>query len=644
MTSFSRARHLLLLPAYGLLITLPLAAATYFPMSDADLVKSSQVVALAEVVDRTTRLGPVGSKELPFTVVTLRRLEVFQGDVDETFGLVVPGGIVGDAIWAVPGAPVFQQSQLVVVMVNALPGQAGEYGLSEFGLSKFDLASDESGRRFAVRPVFGPEEDLRLSRQDHLLVPGAAAAAPARDAESFLAALRGLRHGGSLETVAYARPTSELDMIRGGVRQKFANLGGVEPGNCGGQNCLFRWFWDIGASPSATIFTTGSQTRLVSNTGFCGVDQACLVDYMADQWHGVAGTDIRISGPGTPGNLEVIFDAATPHNGNAWSTPYTCDGQGVIGIGGPSTQGGGGARTYRGISPYYAATGGTVSMRPWACDYETSTFTEVLMHEVGHVLGLSHPNQLQSIHTTTSSSQWDQAVMASRAHTPSNVTPQADDIQGMQFYYGTAAPGPAPVANFTSSNLPTAGTPVTFTDTSTNSPSGWIWFFGEPSSGSNVSRSQNPTHTYAAAGTYTVDMYAGNLNGGSRVTKTVTVAPGAVACTPSPTTLCLNGNRFAVTANFRTLQGQSGAATGVELTADSGYFYFFNAANIEIVIKVLNACSINQSYWVFAAGLTNVEVDLQVVDTRNGTLKTYHNPLETPFAPVQDTSAFATCP
>jgi hypothetical protein len=214
----------------------------------------------------------------------------------------------------------------------------------------------------------------------------------------------------------------------------------------------------------------------------------------------------------------------------------------------------------------------------------------------------------------------------------------------MQFYYGTAAPGPAPAANFTFRAAPSAGAPVSFTDTSTNSPSGWIWFFGEPSSSSNVSRSRNPTHTYPAAGTYTVDMYAGNLNGGSRVTKTVTVAPGAVACVPSATTLCLNNNRFAVSANFRTSQGQSGAATGVELTADSGYFYFFNAANIEIVIKVLNACPVNQHFWVFAAGLTNVEVDLQVLDTQNGTVKLYQNPIDTAFAPVQDTSAFATCP
>jgi hypothetical protein len=645
MTSFSRACHLLLLPAFGLLIASPLTAATYFPMSDADLVRSSRIVVLAEVTERAVRLDRDGSDEMPFTVVTLLRQEVFQGEIDATFRLVVPGGIVGDFAWAVAGAPAFEPTQQVVLMLNPLPDRAGEYGLSEFGLSKFDFVSDAGGRRFAVRPVFGAEEDLRLSRQDHRLVPSAieGAAVPARDAESFLAALRGLRYGGRFEGVAYARPSGGFEATRAGVRQKFANLGGVEPGNCGGQNCLFRWFWDAGASPDATISLTGSQTRLVSNTPFCGVDQSCLAEYVADQWHAVTGTDIRISGPTTGGTIEVLLDQDVAHNGTTWTTPYACNQQGAVGIGGPTSQGG--ARTYRGISPYYAAATGRVSMRRWTCDYQTSAFVEILMHELGHVLGLNHPNQLQSIHSTTTSAQWDQAVMRSQAHSPSNLTPQVDDIQGMQFYYGTAAPGPAPVANFTTSANPRTGAPVTFTDTSTNSPGGWIWFFGEPSSSSNVSRNQNPTHTYAAAGTYTVDMYAGNLNGGSRVTKTVTVAQGGPGvCTPSASTLCLNNNRFAVSADFRTLQNESGAATGVELTADSGYFYFFNSANIEIVIKVLNACALNQRYWVFAAGLTNVEVNLRVVDTQTGTVKTYLNPIQTAFAPVQDTDAFATCP
>lgn len=48
--------------------------------------------------------------------------------------------------------------------------------------------------------------------------------------------------------------------------------------------------------------------------------------------------------------------------------------------------------------------------------------------------------------------------------------------------------------------------------------------------------------------------------------------------------------------------------------------------------------------WVFAGGLTNVKVDLTITDMANGASKVYHNPQGTAFQPIQDTSAFATCP
>ncbi|MCK9593517.1 MAG: PKD domain-containing protein [Methanoregula sp.] len=76
-----------------------------------------------------------------------------------------------------------------------------------------------------------------------------------------------------------------------------------------------------------------------------------------------------------------------------------------------------------------------------------------------------------------------------------------------------------PVANF--SATPTTGTsPLTvkFTDTSTNSPIKWNWTFGD---GSRVNASmQNPIHTYAAAGTYTVSLNATNAGGSNTSFKT----------------------------------------------------------------------------------------------------------------------------
>lgn len=115
-------------------------------------------------------------------------------------------------------------------------------------------------------------------------------------------------------------------------------------------------------------------------------------------------------------------------------------------------------------------------------------------------------------------------------------------------------------------------------------------------------------------------------------------------CTPSPTALCLSGGRFQVTASFDAGGGNSGTAQVVQLTADTGYLWFFSDSNVEAVVKVLNACGLNSNYWVFAGGLTNVKVVMTVTGTQTQVMRTYTNPPNTTFKPIQDTSAFSTCP
>jgi len=140
-------------------------------------------------------------------------------------------------------------------------------------------------------------------------------------------------------------------------------------------------------------------------------------------------------------------------------------------------------------------------------------------------------------------------------------------------------------------------------------------------------------------GTYYVSLYARRPYSG------VTLRTGGAVnvCTPGAATLCLSGGRFRVQASWRTPDGRTGAGQAVSLTGDTGYFWFFNAANVEMVIKVLDACSLGGKYWVFAGGLTDVQTDITVTDTLTGTVKTYRNPQGTAFQPIQDTGAFPTC-
>jgi len=82
----------------------------------------------------------------------------------------------------------------------------------------------------------------------------------------------------------------------------------------------------------------------------------------------------------------------------------------------------------------------------------------------------------------------------------------------------------APVAAF--SGTPRSGTaplPVTFTDSSTNSPTSWVWDFGD----GNTSTLKNPSNTYSNAGTFTVKLTAANAAGSDTSTRTqyITVSP-----------------------------------------------------------------------------------------------------------------------
>ncbi|MEM8932447.1 MAG: hypothetical protein AAGE94_14795, partial [Acidobacteriota bacterium] len=107
--------------------------------------------------------------------------------------------------------------------------------------------------------------------------------------------------------------------------------------------------------------------------------------------------------------------------------------------------------------------------------------------------------------------------------------------------------------------------------------------------------------------------------------------------------LCLTRERFRVEASWRSADG-SGTASAVPLTSDTGYFWFFGPDNVEVVVKVLDACVAPfDRFWVFAAGLTDVEIDLTVTDRLSGASTTYSNPLGQPFQPVLDTDAFETC-
>ncbi|MDP9194331.1 MAG: hypothetical protein M3P06_21755 [Acidobacteriota bacterium] len=119
---------------------------------------------------------------------------------------------------------------------------------------------------------------------------------------------------------------------------------------------------------------------------------------------------------------------------------------------------------------------------------------------------------------------------------------------------------------------------------------------------------------------------------------------GNQPCVPSDTKACLNNDRFAVSVTWKTPTLQ-GTGTAIEYTSESALFWFFGSSNIEMILKVLNACGLNNSYWVFAAATTDVEYTITVTDTQRGTVKTYFHAQGTAAPAITDTGAFpGSCP
>jgi hypothetical protein len=112
----------------------------------------------------------------------------------------------------------------------------------------------------------------------------------------------------------------------------------------------------------------------------------------------------------------------------------------------------------------------------------------------------------------------------------------------------------------------------------------------------------------------------------------------AGSCTAGPF-LCLAGNRFRAEVTWKA-NGVSAPAQAVSLSGDTGYFWFVDPANVELVVKVLDGRAINGHFWVFYGGLTNLAYTLTITDTVTGAVKVYVNPAGK-FASAGDTAAFA---
>ncbi|MYA09250.1 MAG: PKD domain-containing protein [Holophagales bacterium] len=183
------------------------------------------------------------------------------------------------------------------------------------------------------------------------------------------------------------------------------------------------------------------------------------------------------------------------------------------------------------------------------------------------------------------------------------------------------------------------GAPVRFVDTSRGKVLSSRWDFGDGTTSSSV----RPAHSWSEPGFYEVSLSVGDGEAVSTASRKFLVEAAAPAgtCAADDEIRCLGDSRFAVTVDWRAGDGGSGPGRVVrEGTNDSALFRFFDKDNWEVLVKVLEGCSVNGHVWVYGASATTLGYTIRVTDTVTGAVKEYRNETQRSADAIVDAAAF----
>ncbi len=121
------------------------------------------------------------------------------------------------------------------------------------------------------------------------------------------------------------------------------------------------------------------------------------------------------------------------------------------------------------------------------------------------------------------------------------------------------------------------------------------------------------------------------------------VFAGVGTCVPSATTLCLGGNRYQVDVDWQSTTSSGEGQVFSFATTNSGFFTLEDPDTVEVLVSVLDGCTINDNSWVFLADLSSNQMTLTAADTSGGASQQYEFNLGASRNPLADTSALA-CP
>ncbi|HSF43282.1 MAG TPA: fibronectin type III domain-containing protein [Thermoanaerobaculia bacterium] len=625
---WSRTFSRTLLPALlAAVAAAPAGATTYVMVPDEALVDQAPVAAVVRVAavdpEASRRGGPVE------TEYRLEIEEVLKGQVaGGTVLLRVPGGLRPDGLGLrLYGAPELRAGERALVFLE--PNGRGAFRPVQLFLGVFHQV-EAGGLRLAVRDLSGTTE-VRIQGDRLEPVEKSRGEVP-RDFDAFKRWVAARAQG--------RRPAADYRVTKG-LTGKNGLGSSFEPYTVfrdRTDNHPLRWFvFDNGGRVDWNASTQGEPG--VPGGGFTELRASLQVwtdEPETPVVYRYAGTTAETGGLSEPDGLNTVLfndpDDLVPE--------FNCTGRsGVLAIGGPWYERS--TLPFQGRTFHRIAEADIVVNSGLACFFDTSNNArkaaeELFSHELGHTLGLGHSCGDTNSPPCQAGTLPDEALMRAFIHDDGRgARINEDDRAGLRFLYRPgAAPGaPARPTRLTARGISTTEIELTWNDNASDETEYRVEVKTLHGTFEDVGAVSTNTTSAVVEGLEPATAYVfrirangpGGFSAYSNEATAATLAPIGGPCVPDARTLCLVDGRFSVQASWRTPDASGTGWVAPTPTDTSGNLWFFSADNWEVLAKVIDACAVNDHFWVLAGSATSVEHDLQVIDTRTGQVRVYPN-------------------